>query len=145
METPEPQVNITLDISDEGELMYSFYYKARPWTVNSERAGNRWTRAKNTKEWRTVFADATRLYECHQLTQARVSVFLEMKGRLQDTGACMPAVKAAVDGMVDGGLFLDDTGDHVECLEFHAPQRAKYDFITILVVGFPLKDQPTEW
>ena len=49
METPEPQVNITVDISDEGELMYSFHYKARPWTVNSERAGNRWTLAKTRK------------------------------------------------------------------------------------------------
>lgn len=145
MEPPQPHVHISVDISEEGEIMYSFHHKARPWTVNSERAGNRWTRAKNTKEWRTVFGDATRSFGCHQLTQARVSVFLEQKGRLQDTGACMPAVKAAVDGMVDGGLFLDDTGEHVESLQFHAPQRAKFDFITILVVGFPLKDLPTEW
>ena len=145
MEPPQPHVHISVDINDEGEIMYSFHHKARPWTVNSERSGNRWTRAKNTKEWRTVFADATRSYGCHQLTQARVSVFLDQKGRLQDTGACMPAVKAAVDGMVDGGLFLDDTGEHVESLQFFAPQRAKFDFITILVVGFPLHDLPTEW
>lgn len=142
---PEPQINIVTDINDEGELVYSFHYKARPWTVNSERAGNRWTRAKNTKEWRTVFADATKEYGCVTLTQARVSVFLEMKGRLQDTGACMPAVKAAIDGMVDGGLFVDDTGEHVESLEFHAPQRAKMDFFTIMVVGYPTQDLYQEW
>lgn len=145
MELPDEPISIATDISEEGEVMYSFHYKARPWTVNSERAGNRWTRAKNTKHWRTKFGDATRLHDCHKLTQARVSVFLEMRGRLQDTGACMPAVKAAVDGMVDGGLFLDDTGEHVEALQFHAPQRAKTDHITILVVGFPLNDLPSEW
>lgn len=143
---PENQpVTVVAEINDEGELAYSFHFKARPWTVNSERAGNRWTRAKNTKEWRTVFADATRQHGCVQLTQARVSVFLEMKGRLQDTGACMPAVKAAIDGMVDGGLFADDTGEHLESLEFHAPSRAKTDFITILVIGFPVNDPITEW
>lgn len=140
-----PSINIVTDINDEGEIVYSFHLQARPWTVNSERAGNRWTRAKNTKEWRTLFADATKSYGCVELTQARVSVFLEMKGRLQDTGACMPAVKAAIDGMVDGGLFQDDTGEHVEVIEFHAPQRAKMDFITILVVGYPVNDPIDEW
>jgi len=145
MEQPDRPINIVVDINDEGELVYSFHYNRRPWTVNSERSGNRWTRAKNTKEWRQAYRDAILDHGCHQLTQARISVFLEMKGRLQDTGACMPAVKAAVDGMVDAGLFLDDTGEHVESIEFHAPERAKTDYITLIVTGYPIEATTAEW
>ena len=104
----------------------------RPWTVNAERAGNRWKRAENTKLWRTLFSQ---FRDIPTLTDATVEVFLEMKGRLQDTAACMPAVKAAIDGMVDANVFPDDTGEHVTTISFHAPSRSKQDKIIIRVEG----------
>jgi len=72
------------------------------------------------------------------LTDAVVEVRLNLKGRLQDTSACLPAVKAAVDGLVDGGLFLDDTGDHVKCIVFWAPVRSKSDALMISVTGLQM-------
>lgn len=104
----------------------------RPWTVNAERAGNRWKRAENTKLWRTLYATAT---DIPRLTDATVEVTLELKGRLQDTAACMPAVKAAIDGMVDANVFSDDTGEHVKAIVFNAPSRSKQDKIIIRVEG----------
>jgi hypothetical protein len=47
----------------------------------------------------------------------------------------MPAVKAAIDGMVDAKVFSDDTGEHVKAIIFNAPSRSKTDQITILVEG----------
>jgi hypothetical protein len=111
---------------------FTFEVWMRPWTVNAERAGNRWERAKNTKMWREHFAS---LSPDTTLTDATVDVTLELKGRLQDTAACMPAVKAAIDGMVDANLFPDDTGDHVTTISFHAPSRQKENKITIKVEG----------
>jgi hypothetical protein len=58
-----------------------------------------------------------------------------LKGRLQDTAACNPAVKAAIDGLVDGGLMKDDTPEHLVGVLFLAPVRAKYDRIIITVTG----------
>jgi hypothetical protein len=43
------------------------------------------------------------------------------KGRLPDTGACFPTVKAIIDGAVDAGLLVDDTPDIVTHLAFHRP------------------------
>jgi hypothetical protein len=100
---------------ESGRSSYQFTLVERPWTVNAERAGNR--QAPST------------------LTDAVVEVRLTLKGRLQDTSACLPAVKAAIDGLVDGGLFLDDTGDHVKCIVFWAPVKAKVDALTIFVEG----------
>lgn len=104
----------------------------RPWTVNAERAGNRWERAKNTKHWREHFKD---LAPNLTISNATVEVCLDLKGMLQDTAACMPAVKAAIDGMVDANLFIDDTGDHVKAISFYAPVRQKENKITITVKG----------
>ena len=104
----------------------------RPWTVNAERAGNRWKRAENTKKWRELFASVTGL---PKLIGARVEVALELRGRLQDTAACMPAVKAAIDGMVDANVFPDDTGEYVKAIIFNAPSRSKEDKIIIIVEG----------
>ena len=116
-------------------LSYEFTFNERPWTVNAERAGNRWDRAKKTKYWREQFCLLCLTQSPLTLTDAVVEVRLTLKGRLQDTSACLPAVKAAVDGLVDGGLFVDDTGDHVKCIVFWAPVRAKSDALTILVDG----------
>ena len=117
---------------------YRFTLDERPWTVNAERAGNRWERAKNTKHWREQFFLLCKGTVFETLTDATVEVELILKGRLQDTSACLPAVKAAVDGLVDGGLFLDDTGDHVKCIMFWAPVRAKTNALTIVVTGTPI-------
>lgn len=126
----------------EGEIVYVFTVAARPWTVNSERASNRFERAKKTKLWRGFFADKAALFHVMRLTQARVEVALTLKGQLQDTAACMPAVKAAIDGMVDGGMFEDDTGEHVESITFHAPERSPSNTITVTVIGFASEPLP---
>lgn len=107
----------------------------RPRTLNKERSGNRFERAKFTAETRQLFGLLLKNEQVPKLTGASVSVKLWQKGRLQDTGACMPYVKAAIDGMVDAGMFIDDTGDHVVSINFYAPERAKYDKIVIKVIG----------
>lgn len=117
---------------------YEFTLDERPWTVNAERAGNRWERAKKVKHWREQFFYLCRQQSPKVLTDAVVEVRVMLKGRLQDTSACLPAVKAAVDGLVDGGLFLDDTGDHVKCIVFWAPVRMKRDALTISVSGLQI-------
>jgi len=40
--------------------------------------------------------------------------------RFQDTAACNPAVKAAIDGIVDSGVIPDDTWDHLGFINFQA-------------------------
>ena len=126
-------MTLTVEHYAHGELYTVKYINLmRPWTVNAERAGNRWKRAENTKLWRTLYAEQGSI---PQLTDATIWVWLELRGRLQDTAACMPAVKAAIDGMVDAKVFSDDTGEHVKAIIFNAPSRSKTDQITILVEG----------
>lgn len=117
------------------KVIYRFRLDERPWTVNAERSGNRWERAKKVKHWREQFCFLCGVEQRFVLTEAVVEVFTELRGRLQDTSACLPAVKAAVDGLVDGGLFLDDTGDHLKSIVFHAPSKADRDALVLVVSG----------
>lgn len=55
-------------------------------------------------------------------------------GRLQDTGACHPAVKAAIDGIVDAGVLLDDSPQYVKSIRFLPTERGK-DGLTLRFWG----------
>jgi hypothetical protein len=50
-----------------------------------------------------------------------------MRHPVADTGACYPAVKAAIDGLVDAGVLPGDTGTHVPSITFLAPIRVGKD------------------
>lgn len=118
-----------------GIFSIQFIVYKRPWTTNSERSGNRWERASNTSEWRQLYGWLCKTQRLPTLSNAIVTVGLSMKGRLQDCAACNPAVKAAIDGLVDGGLLPDDTPEHLLGILFLAPVRAKKDRIIITVTG----------
>lgn len=118
-----------------GIVSIQFVVYMRPWTTNSERSGNRWVRASNTAEWRQLYGWLAKTQRFPRLTKSVVTVGLSMKGRLQDCAACNPAVKAAIDGMVDGGLLSDDTPEHLLGIMFLAPVRAKTDRIIITITG----------
>jgi hypothetical protein len=99
---------------------YVFEHHERPWTTNAERSMHRMKRAALVKEWRTAFywlgtqSKAKRLNPCH------IEAFPVQPDRrwMADVGACLPAVKAAVDGLVDAGVLDDDTPEHVLSIRF---------------------------
>lgn len=102
-------------------------------TVNAERAANRWVRAEFVKEWRTEFGWRSKTVP-KMAWFSVVAMPFQQRGRLQDVGACLPAVKAAIDGLVDRGVVPDDDARYVRSIVFHPPQRGE-NGLTILVRG----------
>lgn len=93
----------------------------RPWTVNGQRNMHYRKTAKLVKLWRT----ASRVH-CAGLdavlSPVDVVVDLYLRGkRSQDVGACYPAVKAAIDGIVDAGILADDTPEYVQSIRMNSP------------------------
>ena len=110
---------------------------ARPWTTNAERSANHWTRAKLTKEWREAFAWIAKSQRIPPLAWATIAAQPTQKGgRLQDTGGCAPTVKAAVDGIVDAGVFPDDSPAYVRTLTYLTPLRGASS-LTVWLSGIP--------
>lgn len=106
-------------------------YDARPWTANSARSARHWSvNAKRTAEWR----QAWRLLATGvgPLGPCRVVVTPYLaRGPQQDLGACFPAAKAAIDGLVDAGVWPDDTPEWVTRLEFRPPVMGQGDGLEI--------------
>jgi hypothetical protein len=111
----------------------TFTYPKRPWTLNIERQGNRFRRAKLVAEWRQAFAqlaaESPRLAAIHVTAQPH----LRHRGSMPDTGACIGAAKAAIDGLIDAGVIPDDGPSVVLSLRFLAPLVDGQDSLELIV------------
>jgi crossover junction endodeoxyribonuclease RusA len=110
--------------------IYRLEFNQRPWTTNAERKGNRWERAELVKVWRSAFQILAKSERIPPMTWMSVTVEPHQKGgRLQDVGACHPAVKAAIDGMVDAGVLPDDSSQYLRSLIYLPPVNDKNSLV----------------
>jgi crossover junction endodeoxyribonuclease RusA len=116
-------------------MAYTLTYSKKPVTTNAERAGNRWGRAAATKEWRETFTWLARKEKIPTMKWINVTAQPSQRmGRLQDTAACNPSVKAAIDGLVDAGIVPDDSGEYVRMITFMPAVRGD-DQLTLIIEG----------
>jgi len=115
---------------------YTLTYEVRPdFTLNKERTVHHMKRAKVVKEWRAAFCEIAQEQMVPRLEQIEVIVqpyVLNARYR-QDVAACFPVVKAAIDGLVDAGVLIDDNANIVKKLTFLAPEFGK-DGLELTVV-----------
>lgn len=96
----------------------------KPWTTNAERTWHFHKRARMVRDCRERFAwlaIESRVPHLQRVNVQAVPLTANRRG-LQDVGACYPAVKAAIDGLVDAGVLIDDDPTHVRSIQFFAPQ-----------------------
>lgn len=123
------------------DFEWELRYDARPWLLNSERSGGKrgtgghYGRAALVKEWRETYAWLAKEARLPHLDAIKVEVLQLCRTRkLPDTGSCFPAVKAAIDGLMDAGVIDDDGPNYVRSLTFHAPFTEGIDAL-ILRIG----------
>jgi len=95
----------------------------RPFTQNALYGkSNKYHRAGLVKSWRESFGWLVKKERIPKLDRCMITAIPHLRDRrAQDTGACFPAVKAAIDGFVDSEVLPDDGPDVVLELRFHAP------------------------
>lgn len=126
-------------------------YEVRPWTVNAERSGGgrgivayndkggevrgHRARALLTEEWRSAFFFLAKGHGLPKdLRAIKVKAIQETRDkRMPDIGACYPAVKAGIDGLVDYGLIADDDGSHLVLLAFEPPRVTGRDALSLRI------------
>jgi len=106
----------------------------KPWTTNAERKQGHWAvRAKRTKEFREAFCQAALAHP--PLRWCTITAEPHQKcGILADTAAHNPAVKAAIDGLVDAKVIENDTAEYVRSITF-LPVRKGKDGLALIVEG----------
>lgn len=94
----------------------------RPISLNQERNQHFRKRVEDTKWWREGFAWAAIEAGMPSLTAAEIIVQPVLENRRwQDTAACFPSAKAAIDGLIDARVLDDDTPDIVPSITFKRP------------------------
>lgn len=129
-----------MDLYDGDMMSWELFYDVRPWTTNKDRNLHYHQRAKMVKEWREKFKE---LAEEAGIPELEV-MFIEAEPwvptrNFQDTAACNPAVKAAIDGIVDAGVVPDDKPQFLKWILFHPCKHTPGQTgLMIRVVGKPL-------
>ena len=102
------------------------------------RNGAHWSQTSvETKALRLWFATQAKKHRAPEWPWPRVEVeFLLTRAEgqpLPDTDAIAGAAKAALDGVVDSGLIVDDTGHRVRSVTFHAPEVTGEEKLLMLI------------
>lgn len=119
---------------------YTLRYDQRPWLVNAERQKHFHGRADLVAEWRSTFCALARFQRIPPLAAADITVVHHRLNRssMPDTAACLPAAKAAIDGLIDARVFVDDGPDVVRSLTFLAPVISGSDALELVIA--PIKE-----
>lgn len=107
----------------------------RPWTVNGERKLSHHQRAAKVRSWRERAGWLAKLERIPKLEAIRVRArpLVANRAAAQDVGNCYPAVKAAIDGLVDVGVIRADTQDIVQEIVFSASALTGVDGLYLVV------------
>lgn len=89
-----------------------------PWSINQERTKHWSWRSKRVRWWRDTANVWARKAQHGAQPPAVIHVTLPFdRGARRDPSNYLPAVKAIIDGLVDAGLWPDDTPEWVTVAE----------------------------
>ena len=111
----------------------------RPWTANAERRWHHHKRAQVVRDARERWAWLALSEQIPPMMRISIEATpLRINARsMPDVAACYPAVKAAIDGLVDAGVIPDDNPVHLDRITFRAPQIAKREGLRIRLCEEP--------
>jgi Holliday junction resolvase RusA-like endonuclease len=119
--------------------MWTLHDKERPWTANSERRWHYHKRAQAVRDARERWAWLAVAAKIPRLERIAIDARPCAKDRRwrPDVAACFPAVKAAIDGLVDAGVIDDDDDRHVVALRFLPVDIGERNGLTITIREMP--------
>lgn len=100
-------------------IVFEFFPPYEPWSLNMERTKHWSWRAKRARDYRFAAKVAARNAGLGPQPPSTVLVELpfDRASSRRDPSNYLPAVKAIVDGLVDAGLWVDDTAEFVSVEE----------------------------
>ena len=110
-------------------------HEVKPVTHNALTSMHYRTRAKWVREWREAFCWLAKAQRIPLLARVEVHGTSHLRSRRSryDVGADYPSVKAALDGIVDAGVLVDDDPEHVRFIGLHRPVFDGCDALELLI------------
>lgn len=107
------------------ERIVHHFFPGRPALMNAERSAHWREHRERTRVTRTeaMYAFRKEAMTNGSMAMVKVDVYPSYgDNRLPDTGSCLPAAKAIIDGAVDADLIPHDGPQVVTHLAFHRPK-----------------------
>lgn len=122
-------------ITAAGARQWTLEHEHRPLPMNAYRKLHYHDRRKYDAGVRDAFGWLARQAAIPALEAVIVTAVpvLRTARSMPDVGACFPAVKAGIDGLVDAGVVPDDKPAYLRALTFVAPEKADRDALILLV------------
>lgn len=102
--------------------IYVLAYEERPnFGMNKERTVHHMVRAKWTKAWRGAFCELAKDAMLPSMSKVEITIqpyVLNARYRQDVCFGVAPLAKAAIDGLIDAGVLLDDNANVVVKLTF---------------------------
>ena len=118
----------------------TYTYEAKPLSLNQWRTKHYMAVATVRREWREAFGWLHKENPQKFTVPVTIIVRHESKGRTTDPAACAECYKAALDGLIDGGLLPDDTGKWVRSVTFLAPEKTGRDALSLIIKKAPTNE-----
>lgn len=125
-------------------MIWELEYESRPWLLNEERSGGKrgvgghYGRSSLVRQWRQAFAQLAEIHRVPPLEWFTVEAIPVCKDlRRPDVGNIFPAVKAAIDGLVDAAVVPDDTDVFLHALTFRPALILGYAGLRLRIGGEP--------
>jgi hypothetical protein len=116
------------------EWTHQFIWPEKPFLMNALNNMHYGQAAQLRAHWREAFRLMAE--SCEPLIECRIDVDHHTQTRRSvDVAACMPAYKAALDGVVAAGVLEDDGPHIVRRVTFHAPQYVGRDALILTITG----------
>ena len=92
-------------------------------------------RARHVKDMRESFGWMAKAQQLPQIPAVKIYATPLAKNtrNMMDVGACFPAVKAAIDGLVDVGVLFDDDPRFVRSLTFFPTEVGDVDGLRLTI------------
>lgn len=125
-----------------GQRMWTLTWDDKPTPMNEYRTFHFRKRADYDRLWRRTFQILANNAKVPRLDRIGVTVAQTCAyPSLPDIGASYPTAKAAIDGLVDAGVIVDDDPEHLIWLAFVPPERGDINrFILVITEGDPTHD-----
>lgn len=109
-----------------------FHDPAQRLNMNQSGSWRKWARTRKAwRVWCGTYARFTNVPRGLGPSNVRLTHYVTDPGRRRDPSNWMPTTKAAIDGLVDAGVFDDDDSTHVTVLEPRfergTPNRTRID------------------
>ncbi len=114
--------------------VYTIERPGRPMTMNRYRTLHYRVWGEHNRTVRGEWKLLTKAAKVPALDAITVTAQPLIKGgQVADCGACAPDVKAAIDGVRDAGVIVDDTPRYLRSITFLPPLKAGRDALQLVI------------